>query len=113
MSPTQRSIKLLKEQGWQVQRVEHWNAFAKRRIDLWCGDLIAAHPTHGIALVQTTTGANLSARRIKCQESKYVLGFITAGGHFFLHGWRKIGGRGQRKFWDVRVEEIGPNGCGG
>ena len=34
-SPTQRTLKYLRDKGYTAQVVEHWNAFAKRRIDLF------------------------------------------------------------------------------
>ena len=61
-SPTQLSIKYLKDQGYTVAIVEHWNAFARIRQDLFGFiDIIALKGNETLA-VQTTTATNMSAR---------------------------------------------------
>src|SRR5271167_4627948 len=45
ISPTQRSLKLLRERGWTCQVVERWNQWAKVRQDLFgCLDILAISP---------------------------------------------------------------------
>ena len=44
-SPTQRSIAYLKKQGYMVGIVEYYNAFSRRRHDLFNFiDILAVHP---------------------------------------------------------------------
>lgn len=106
MSPTQRSLKLLRISGHAVV-VEKWVAPARKRVDafgfgdiLWCGE----KPT----LVQTTTGSNLAARKTKilteCRDA--ALAWLRCGGAVHLHGWSLSGPRGQRKVWSCRIVEI-------
>lgn len=90
-SPTQRSLKYLREAGNEAQVVERWNAFAHIRVDLfgWI-DIVAVNPqVHGILGVQTTTAANVSARALKARGNKALRAWLLAGGRLALHGWHK------------------------
>lgn len=102
MTPTQRSCKLLREQGYTADIVEHFNAYARVRHDLFGFiDIVAVHPLKpGILGVQTTTGSNLTARIAKAQAMPSFNLWVKAGGSIQFHGWRKLKNR-----WapDVRV----------
>lgn len=104
-SPTQRSLKFLREQGWTVEVVERWNAYTKTRKDLFgCIDLVAMR--HGeLAGVQTTSGAG-SARIAKIKAEPRMVQWLEAGGTLYVHGWDKRGARGKRKTWTCRVVPI-------
>lgn len=101
MSPTQRSLKHLRNQGYSVWIVEHWNSFARIRQDLFgCIDLLAIG--HGETLaVQTTTMSNVSARHHKIVENQYYPEMVKSGWKVHLHGWAKVG----RK-WEVKIVEL-------
>lgn len=98
-SPTQRSLKQLRERGLVCEVVEHWNQWSRRRQDLFgVFDILGIGP--GLILaVQTTTKANLSARRKKMLAEPNVRSWLEAGGKIELHGWFKQGRR-----WQVKVE---------
>ena len=111
MTPTEKSIRLLKARGYPVvERVEHWNSFAKCRQDLFgFADLLAVISLvqsrlgdipGQMVLVQTTTSANFSARRKKILASKKAKIWLQAGGQIEIHGWKK----GTAK--DPRIEYI-------
>lgn len=106
-SPTQRSIAHLKKKYPLVRIVEHWNSFARLRIDLWGFDIMAVGGGE-VVLVQTTTGSNVSARITKITEDKFnVLPHLRAANvRLLVHGWRKVGARGKRKLWDLREVDI-------
>ena len=96
MSPTQRSLKNLRERGYMVAVVEKYNAHIKRRIDLWgFGDLLACRlpDEDGISampvIVQTTTASNMASRRTKIAESEEARFWKACGGAVLLHGWAK------------------------
>ena len=110
-SPTQRSLSLLRERGYTVAVVEHWNAFAHIRQDLFgFGDLIAIR-TGEILLVQTTTAANMAARGAKIAAEPRSSLWMLAGGIIEIHGWAKRKPRGQKVAkWDARVEGIARQG---
>lgn len=113
-SPTQRSLKHLRDTGWTCQVVEHWNPYAKIRQDLFgFADIIALKKfkttnvaEHGIALIQCTSITNFSARKTKVLlESRAAL-WRECGGLIFVHGWGKRGPRGKRKTWVLREEKL-------
>lgn len=89
MSPTQKSLKYLRQNFYQAIVVEKWNAHAKIRQDLWGADILACRrvPNMEILLVQTTTKANLAARQKKVRANPDVSGWLDSGGKFVLHGW--------------------------
>lgn len=106
VSPTQRSLSYLRREGYVVATVERWNAFAGIRQDLFGFiDLLAIRDGETVG-VQVTTGGNLAARREKAMGHENFQKWLRAGNRFILHGWRKVGKRGERKVWEVRVEEI-------
>jgi hypothetical protein len=105
-SPTRRSLELLRARGWTCEIVERWNPHARVRHDLFgCIDIVALTDTT-IAGVQTTTSANMAARREKILASPDMRRWIESGGALYVHGWRKAGPRGARKTWQVREEQI-------
>jgi carbonic anhydrase len=90
-SPTVRSRKHLEAQGYTVATVEHWNAFTRRRHDLFGFiDLLAIRPGETLA-VQTTSGSNVSARVRKIANHENVGAVREAGWRITVHGWRKSG----------------------
>jgi hypothetical protein len=108
MSPTQRTMALLRELGFSARIVEHWNPFARRRQDLWGADIIAMREGVGILLIQTTTGDNHAARREKLAGIPEAWEWMRSGGRFEIWSWSKTGGRGKRKLWTLRREELEP-----
>lgn len=106
-SPTQRSLKLLRDLGWHAQVVELWNAHAFIRQDLygWI-DIIACHPTFGILGVQTTTGSHLAERLEKARGNAALVAWVTAGGKLAAHGWRKLKGRWQVDTRPVAISDL-------
>ena len=111
-SPTQRSLKLLRDNGYTVAIVEKYNFFTHRRLDLFSiGDLLAIKETEpGCLLIQTTTSSNVSAHVHKYMEEeepfKNLKTWLMAGNRFVIHGWSKKGPRGKRKTWEVTRKEF-------
>ncbi len=102
LTPTQRTLAHLRKEGWTVQVVEKWNAFAKIRQDLFgCIDLVACRP--GMLLgVQATSMTNVSARVTKSLAEPRLLEWLRAGGQFWVIGWGKKGKAGTVKKWTMR-----------
>lgn len=109
-SPTQRSLAYLREQGYTVAIVEHWNPHARCRVDLFgCFDLVAIRSdVPGVLGVQTTSRTNQAARRTKLLESGHLSTWLAAQNRAHVHGWAKEGPRGERKRWAVTVWEAAP-----
>lgn len=88
-SLNQRTISLLKEQGYQCTVVETYCAFTKRKKDLFgIFDILAVGNGETIA-VQITSKANMSARIKKIQESEFLPEIIRSGWRIKVIGWAK------------------------
>jgi hypothetical protein len=102
-SATQRSLQLLRKEGWQCQVVERWQAFARKRIDLFgCIDILAVKP--GLILGVQATTSSVSAHATKALNCGGLRGWLEAGPnvYFEIWGWTKKGKRGQRKTYQLR-----------
>lgn len=101
MSTYVRSKKLLESRGYIVAKVEHWNAFAKIRQDLFGFiDALAIKPGKTLA-VQTTDYTNVSHRVNKIHALDVSKIWRAAGNHIEVHGWFKKNNR-----WDVRIVKL-------
>lgn len=108
MSPTQRTLKWLRDQGYTAAIVERWNPYAKVRQDLFGFiDIIAIRASsEGALAVQCTSGPNHSARRTKIEETEDAQTWLAGGNRIMIVSWSKRGPRGKRKVWTVRVEDV-------
>jgi len=89
-SPTERSLKHLREQGYRVAVVEKWNPHARIRQDLFGFiDLLAIRGAETLA-VQTTSRGNVSARVKKITEADALADVRKAGWRILVHGWGKL-----------------------
>lgn len=106
ISPTQRSLKALREDGWTVEVVERWNPYARIRQDLFNFiDMVAIKPGHPITGIQVTA-AGASSRVKKIQAAPAARLWLLAGGNLLVHSWAKRGPRGKRKVYQCRVIDI-------
>ena len=98
---TPKSTALLEAEGYLVERTEHWNAFTRRRADLWqfC-DLLAIRRDEVLA-VQVTSASNHASRRTKIADSDKVGRVREAGIRIEVHSWQKKNGR-----WECRREDL-------
>lgn len=101
MTPTQRSLEYLREQGYLCEVVEKWNSFTKTRKDLWGWCDILAIRENEILAVQVTA-AGVSSRIKKIMESDTLSIVRKAGVRIEVHGWRKnVKGR-----YVMRIEDL-------
>jgi len=101
MTPTQRSLVYLREQGYLCEVVEKWNSFTKTRKDLWGWCDILAIRENEILAVQVTA-AGVSSRIKKIMESDTLPIVRKAGVRIEVHGWRKnVKGR-----YVMRIEDL-------
>jgi len=101
MTPTQRSLVYLREQGYLCEVVEKWNSFTKTRKDLWGWCDILAIRENEILAVQVTA-AGVSSRIKKIMESETLPIVRKAGVRIEVHGWRKnVKGR-----YVMRIEDL-------
>ena len=101
-SPLQRSLKLLRSEGWLCAIVEKWNPHVRSRQDLFGFADILAVRSDDMMLVQTTSGSNVAARVAKIRGITAAHIWIRPMRHIYVHGWSKRGPRGKRKLWECR-----------
>jgi hypothetical protein len=117
MSPTARSLKKLRKEGWTASVVEKWIPQVKRRRDCFGFDVLAcaplsnqwyagyAMPATGILGIQATSAANHSSRKAKLLKNAEAANWVAAGGRLAVWSWRKSS-RAQRPQWICRTEEL-------
>lgn len=108
-SPTQLTLKWLREHGYIADVVERWiggqGGFGRRRDLFGFVDIVAVSndpETPEIRFIQTTTQSNMMARFEKMKGIPAVATCIRAGCKVEIHGWAKRGARGKRKLWMPR-----------
>jgi hypothetical protein len=116
VSPTARSLKKLRKEGWTASVVEKWIPQVKRRRDCFGFDVLACkarhsaiwapqHPDEGMLGVQATSAANHSSRKAKLLKNAEAANWVAAGGRLEVWSWRKSS-RAQRPQWICRTEEL-------
>ena len=89
MTPSQRTIKHLREQGYLVATVEHYNSFTRRKHDLFgCIDLLAIGNGETLA-IQVTSRSNMSARIKKIEDNLALPEMLRSKWRILVHGWDK------------------------
>lgn len=89
ISPAQRSLKYLLENGYVVVITEKWNPHALIRQDLF-GFIDLLAPNEGQTLaIQTTSASSFAARRNKIESHENLPMVLSAGWKVVVHGWRK------------------------
>jgi hypothetical protein len=104
-SPTQRSLKMLRDEGWICAITEHWNPFAHIRQDLYGFiDILAIREGQMLA-VQTTSNPHATEREKKVRDNPAYKILISTGCDIDIHGWKqeKVG---KRKLWCCRIIHI-------
>ena len=122
MSPTQRSLALLRKEGWEPFVVERWSVrhsgkqlngrqlfWLENRIDLFnFADILAIKAGEPHLLVQTTSGSNAQARVKKIIAEPRALLWVRSGGLITVHGWRKLLRKrgGKAKYWSPLITDV-------
>ena len=105
ISPTARTLSLLREREWPADIVERWVPGKKIRKDLFgCFDIVALDTQPGVIGIQVTSdnGGNVSARTLKIKRSPLAIAWLAAGNRIVVHGWGKRGKAGTIKRWTLR-----------
>lgn len=94
IGPAQRSLKRLRDEGYDiVEVVERWIPQARRRRD-FAGIIDIICIGHGETVgVQATSASNVAARIKKLEESTSLPALRQVGWRILVHGWRKKGRR--------------------
>lgn len=89
MSLTLRTTKHLREQGYLVATVEHYNSFTRRKHDLFgCIDLLAIGNGETLA-IQVTSRSNMSARIKKIEDNLALPEMLRSKWRILVYGWDK------------------------
>ena len=110
ITPTQRTLRELRNRGLVCGIVERYNSYTSTRHDLFGFiDIIALCPERGIIGVQSC-GQSFSEHRKKIVEERtqQAKDWLECGGVIELWGWRKIKVKrgGKAMIWSPRIEEI-------
>lgn len=102
-SPTQLTLQKLKTDGWTTLAiVEHWNAFARVRQDLFGFiDILAINEKGEVLAVQTTSYTNIYARIKKISLNEHINNVRKANWKIEVHGWRKKNNK-----WEVIIKDV-------
>jgi len=103
--PTERTLKALRKIGYICQVVERWNAFARKRVDLFNFIDIIAIKDDKIVGIQCTSYANHASRKKKILDNEIAPTWIEAGGEIQVWSWKKRIVK-KRPKWEPRVEII-------
>lgn len=76
--------------GAYIGKTENWNAFARKRHDLFNVFDFVVILNNKIIGLQVTSFSNMSTRVKKIQESKEAEAWKKAGGVIVVQGWKKI-----------------------
>ncbi len=107
VSPTARSLKLLRALGYTCDVVERANKWVKHDY-IGIGDIIAFNELETL-MVQATTMDHLANREKKARENQDLVRWvnpISPGRRFELHGWALRGKAGTRKRWTCTRREL-------
>jgi hypothetical protein len=103
LSPTQLSLRTMRELGYVAEVVERWVSQPPpgHRKDLFgCIDVLAIGKGETVA-VQCTTNNGVSSRVRKIADAEALPAMRDAGWKIVVHGWHKQGGR-----WVVREVDV-------
>lgn len=103
LSPTQLSLRAMREQGYSVDVVEHWVSQPPpgHRRDLFgIVDVLAVGKGETVA-IQCTADGSVSSRIRKIADCEALPNLREAGWKIVVHGWKKQGGR-----WVVREVDV-------
>lgn len=114
MTPTQRTLKRVRDNGSVADVVERWIPIPHhpgggvRKDMLGFIDIVELRDEQ-IVGIQCTSGSNHSKRVIKikteCREA--AIAWINTGARIEVWGWRELKKKVNRKSWQARIVELG------
>jgi hypothetical protein len=106
-SPSQRTLALLRKEGFIAQVVEKKIPYSHISQDLFgCIDILAIKAGEPVLAIQATSRANQSARYKKAVAIPALRVWLQTGSRFQVWGWALTGPRGKRKHWTVIKREV-------
>lgn len=115
LSPTQRTLRALRQEGCRCAIVEKWNPHAGPRgirQDLWgIIDILALDPARGVVGIQACAGSGYSQhyRKLTEERAQETLDWLeTPGTALYIWAWRRVKAKrgGRALVWSPRIVEI-------
>jgi hypothetical protein len=107
-SPAQRTLQLLRREGYLAAVAEKWNPHSRTRADLFgFADVLAVRAGAPVLAVQATSASNHAARVRKARGLPALRAWLAAGCAFEVWSWRKSGRR-----WCCRQQALTPADLG-
>ena len=99
-----RVLKALGDLGYSAEVVERWDAFSRRKHDLFgIVDILAVGNGHTLA-VQVTSRGNMAARRRKALESPHIDDIV--GAQWMYEVWGYDQPRGPRTAYRCKIQRL-------
>jgi hypothetical protein len=107
MTPTARTLALLRREGYIAAVVERWLPVANVRRDLFdCIDVLGVKPGEPTIGVQATTAGHVAHRLAKAKALPQLRTWLACGHVFEVWGWALRAGRWTVRRVAVRGEEL-------
>jgi hypothetical protein len=108
MTPTARTLALLRDRGYLADVAERWLPRVNVRRDLFgCIDVVAIKAGCAVLGVQATTATNVSHRISKARELPALRTWLACNAQFQVWGWAKRAGRWQVRIVELRGDDLG------
>lgn len=101
MTPTALTLREMRKRGYFCWVVEHWDAFARKRKDLWGIVDVLCLRENEVVGVQATSKSNVSARIRKIAEHESTPYVRKADVRLLIMGWHKPG-----RFWEFVERDV-------
>lgn len=110
MTPTERTLRWLRKQGYTCQVVERRIPHTFVTKDLFgCIDIVAIKAgIPGVLGVQVTSRAHLADRLAKVKREPRAALWRECRNDLLVVGWSKRGEAGRRKLWEVEAVRLAP-----
>jgi hypothetical protein len=106
-SPSQRTLTLLRKEGFTAQVVEKKVPYSHLSQDLFgCIDILGIKAGEPVLAIQATSRANQSARYKKSIATPALRVWLATGSRFQIWGWALTGPRGKMKHWTVTRRDV-------
>ena len=111
MSPTERTLRWLRKQGYTADVVERRLPHSFVTKDLFgCLDIVAIKAgSLGVLGLQVTSAAHWAERIAKVEAEPRAKLFHDCGNTIWVVGWAKRGEQGKRKLWVPTVKVLWHN----
>ena len=103
MSPTERTLKLLRERGWAYAKCEYFNPWVKIRQDLFgLFDYIALDDKQGVCGVQISSYGDIKKHIVKMEANPILKEWVKRGNRALVIGWRETTDEAGKKIFVPR-----------